>query len=391
MKKSILIGGIVVLMFGGLIAQRSSSSEAKSEEGAEENKKNVKVVTLDSDYENTTTYRGLVKGATEVHLAPKAQGRVTHIYKEVGEKVWRGQLLATIDGSELWAQTNVAQAGFNMAKDASKKTDRFFKKQESQAKKGRDLAKDGYEMAKKSGDQEKIAQAKANYEMAKKAVDVAKEGRELQVKIAKGQQNVAWSQVQAAQTMASNTQLRAPFSGVIAQANVEIGSLVSPQMPMFLIVGNDGQEIEVSVDSDQLKSLTVGQEIKIKSDKGEEIQAKIATISPMVDTHNRKGLVKISLPKNNEFTLGEYVNVLLPSKNESDVVTIPRQALVRMYHDTFVFVVKADVAHRQVVKIGEDLGDNIAITEGVNSGDKIVIEGQQFIEDNDSVVVVSNT
>jgi RND family efflux transporter MFP subunit len=388
MKKGIIIAivaGFIVVIGGVFYKSTQADSSIEDENNAV---KSVKVENVETGYDNTVAFQGVVKGATEVHLAPKAQGRVTNIYKDIGETVYKGQIIATIDGSELWAQTHVAQTGYEAAKDATKKTEDYFDKQVSQAKKGRDLAKEAYEAAKQSGDQEKIAIAKANYEMADKGVSTAKKGRDLQVEMAKGQRDVAESQVVAAQTMASNTQLRAPFTGVLAQSNVEIGSLVSPQMPMFLIVGDAGKEVEISVSSEQLGNLVVGQEVTIRTAEDKKVKAKIAAISPMVDTHTRKGLVKVSLSDDSALVLGEYVRVFLPEENATNEITVPRSALVSEYHDTFVFVVEDNIAHKRSVSVGEDYGDRIVITDGLIADDVIIIEGQQYLNDGDQVEII---
>ncbi len=386
-KRNIIFIIACVIIFGGVIINRSIKTQAHAKEQNKKQVKNVKVVSVQDGYRNTIAYRGIVKGATEVHLAPKAQGRVTKIYKEIGETVYKGQLLATIDGSELWAQTNVAQTGYKSAKESTEKTKKYFDKQVSQAKKGRNLAQSAYEVAKQSGNQQAIIQAKANYEMAKKAVSVAKKGRDLQVEMAKGQKEVAKSQLIATQTMASNTQLRAPFSGVLAQSNVEVGSLVSPQISMFLLVGNAGQEVEISVPALELDNLSVGQEVEVITDNDKKIKAKISAISPMIDTHTRKGIVKVSITKSESLVLGEYVSVLLPEKKVADEAVIPRNALVQEYHDSFVFIVVDNKIHKQLVRIRQDFGDKVVIEGGLNIGDNIVIEGQQYLDDNDFVEI----
>ncbi len=387
-KKIVIAVFTLVMIVGGFFFYRHIGN-AQNDNTQQEKIKSVKVAEVVGGGENTTIRRGVVRGVTEVHLAPKAQGRVTHVYKEIGDKVYKGQLLATIDGSELWAQTHVAQTGYESAKDATKKTENYFDEQVSQAKKARDLAKDAYEAAKQSGDDEAIAKAKANYEMAKKSVDVAKEGRDLQTEIAKGQRDVAQSQLNAAQTVARNTSLYAPFSGVIAQVNVETGSLVSSQMPMFLLVGNDGREVEVSVSREMLQNLSVGQEVEIIGDNSKKGTGKISAISPMVDTHTRKSLVKISLGNNDNFALGEYVSVVLPQKIDKGAsVVVPQDAIVNIYHDTFVFVADSDIAKQRKVTIGESFDDKVTVEEGLSAGEYVVVEGQQYLNDGDSIRIM---
>jgi len=294
-KRTIIIAAIAIVGGGMLAYGHFNDTQAKDKNKQNEVVKSVKTTKIDGGVsgEHTIVRQGVIKGEKEVYLSAKAEGRVQKIYKEIGEKVYKGQLLAYVDGREYWAQSNVASTGYEFADKAVSKTKKFFEAQIKQAKKARDLAEDGYKMAKQSGDMEKIAQAKANYEMAKKAVDTAKKGYDLQVRMAKGQRNVAHSQLEAANTVAGNTNLRAPFSGVIAQKMVEVGDLVGPQRPILLLVDDRVKEVELSVEGYYLKAVKVGDEIKVVAKNGEERMAKVKAVSPMIDTHTRKGIIKL--------------------------------------------------------------------------------------------------
>ena len=389
-KIGIIIAGSV-FVGGYLIYGHFNQVVAKNKEINKTEVKNVKIESREKE-EITNGFikkRGVIKGQREVYLSSKAEGRVQKIYKEIGERVYRGQLLAVVDGREVWAQSQVAQTGFNFADSTVSKTKKFFESQIKQAKKARDLAKEGYKNAKRSGDQEKIGGAKSNYEMAKKAVDTAKRGYDLQVKMARGQRDVAQSQLNAANIMAGNTRLTAPFSGVIAQVQVEVGDLVSPQRPMFLLVDDSQKEVEVSLEGRLLKKLKAGDTITVIAGNGESKDAKIKAVSPMIDTHTRKGILKIVLPKDNVFAIGEYLEVLIPyDANVSEKLSIPQEALVKIYHDNFVFVVDGDVARQRRVELGDIIGNRIIIKKGLSREDKIIIEGQQYLSDGDMIKVL---
>lgn len=384
-----LLGGIAFWQF-------SANTQAKDKK--EVNK--PKVVKIWSNNEtdiekNTIKRRGIIKGDKEIYLSPKAEGRVKKIYKEIGQRVYRGQLLATIDGREMELQSQVAQTGYNFADKAVSKTKKFFKSQIKQAEKAKKLAKEAYEMAKQGGNQESIAKAKANYEMAKKAVDTAEAGYKLQKEMAEGQRDVAYSQWQMAGAVAGNNYVRAPFSGVIAEVMVEEGDLVSPQRPMFLLVDDSQKEVEISVEGELLNNVKVGQDIKVITQKGITKTAKVKAVSPMIDTHSRKGTIKISLPKDEEFVLGEYLDVLIPQKLNQDInsgIFIPQKAVVQLYHDTFVFVMDNNHAKKIKVELGEILGDQVLVKSGLNAeqAKRVIVEGQQYLNDGDVVKVIEN-
>jgi len=387
-KKNIIMITLAVITIGGyFIYGHFNNVDAKNTQ--KETAKVVKTINIskDTSEEGVITRQGVIKGQTEVYLSAKAEGRVQKLYKEMGERVYKGQLLAYVDGREYWAQSNVAKTGYEFADKSVSKTKKFFDAQIKQAKKARDLAEEAYDNYKKGSDAEKTAEAKANYEMAKKAVNTAKKGYDLQVRMAKGQRDVAQSQLAAANTVAGNTNLKAPFAGVIAQIKVEVGDLVGPQRPILLLVDDRVKEIEVSVEGYYLKGVKVGQEITVVAKNGEKIKAKVKAVSPMIDTHTRKGIIKVKLPKNEALELGEYADVLIPQlkTTATNEVIIPQEAIVRVYHDTFVFTVEDGKAKKKKVELGEFISNGVIVKNGLNGNEKIIIEGQQYLREGERV------
>jgi RND family efflux transporter MFP subunit len=388
-KKVLIIASIAIIGGGALVYSQFNNAEAKNKQEQKEAEKMVKTIDIKggASEDNMITRQGIIKGQTEVYLSAKAEGRVQKLYKEIGERVYKGQLLAYVDGREYWAQSNVAKTGVDFSDKVVSKTKKFFDEQVHQAEKGKDLAKDAYKSAKESGDAEAIGKSKANYEMAKKSVEVAKDGYKLQVEVAKGQRDVAQSQLNAANTVAGNTNLRAPFAGVIAQVKVEVGDLVGPQRPILLLVDDRVKEIEVSVEGYYLKGVEVGEEITVVAKNGEKIKAKVKAVSPMIDTHTRKGIIKVELPKNEALELGEYADVLIPQSKTTTTneVIIPQEAIVRVYHDTFVFTVEDGKAKKKKVELGEFISNGVIVKDGLNGDEKIIIEGQQYLREGESV------
>jgi RND family efflux transporter MFP subunit len=387
--KKILTTIIAVAIIGGAYIAYAQFNGSDNKDGdTKETAKVVKTIKIgEASEDGVITRQGVIKGQTEVYLSAKAEGRVQKMYKEIGERVYKGQLLAYVDGREYWAQSNVAKTGVNFSDKVVSKTKKFFDEQIHQAKKGRDLAKDAYKNAKKSGDAEAIGKAKASYEMAKKSVEVAKDGYKLQVEVAKGQRDVAQSQLNAANTVAGNTRLTAPFAGVIAQTKVEVGDLVGPERPMFLLIDDSVKEVEVSVEGYYLKGLKVGDKIAVVAKNGEKREAKIKAVSPMIDTHTRKGIIKITLPEDEIFGIGEYVDVLIPQVETSiaEEIIIPQNSVVKVYHDTFVFITEEGKAKKKKVELGDIIGEGVIVKNGLDKNSEIIIEGQQYLRDGEAI------
>jgi len=388
-NKKILFIALVALSVGGYFLYGAKSDAKEVKKDISQKQKSVKTLKL-STINETDGYlirQGVIKGQKEIYLSPKAEGRVLSLNKDIGQRIKKGQLLAKIDGKEYLSQVNVAKTGYDFAKKSVSKTKDFFASQIKQAKKGRELAKEGYEMAKKSNDSEAISKAKANYELAKKAVKTAESGYELQVKMARGNRDVAMSQLNAASTVASNTNLRAPFSGIISEVMVEVGDLVSPKRPMFFLVDDTKKEIKASVESYYLDSVKVDDEIDVKVNN-KIVKGKIKAISPMIDSHSRKGIIKISLPDDKELKIGTYVEVFIKQdKKNSSTILIPQKAIVRLYHDSFVFILDGNKVKKTKIEVGQIIGNNIEVTNGLTGDETLIVEGQHYLNNGESVKV----
>ncbi len=390
------IGSIVLVSIGiagTVFGMQSQSVDARNDVPVP----TVKVVRAEAGDSSTTTFamRGVVRDAQEVYLAPKASGRVMRLLVDVGDRVVRGQRLAVIDGTELWAQTQTAQAGVASADEAVKETKDYFAAQLRQAKKARSLAHDAYKAARASGDEALIAKTRANYMLAKKAYDVAKKGRDLQLDIARGSRDVARAQLHAAQTVAANTIVRAPFSGVIASRMVAVGDLVSPERALFYIVRGAQKQVDFAVAPERLAQVRVGDTVTVRGDDGRSEAAHISAVSPVVDPHTRKGLVRVALADTTTFALGDYVDVTfrvattVADGTADGGVQIPRSALVGLYHEWRVFVVVDGVAQSRIVTLGNDDGEMVIVTDGVAEGEQVVTEGQHLLRDGEAVTVVN--
>lgn len=331
---------------------------------------------------------GVVKGKDEIALASKMPGRVEKIHVNVGDTVWKGQLLATIDGAEAHAQTAVAAAGAAAAADASAKTEEYFDQIVDEAKSGRESAEDAYESAKDSGDDAMIAQTKAAYEAAKEGVRSTKKMRDLQIEGASGQSAVAGQQLVAAQTYASNTQIRAPFSGVVIAQNFDVGSLVAPEAPLFALARSQEREVDITVPSDVLPYVAVGDRIDLISQDGEKREGIVNAVSPMVNTQTRKALIVISLPEEiGTLPLGTYVDVAVPKSASASALAVPLDALVATYYDTFIFVENDGIVSKRTVETGVIVDGSIEVIDGLSEGEQIVTEGQHNISDGQNVTV----
>ena len=225
---------------------------------------------------------GMVQGetdATHVDISPKVSGRVDSIYVREGEMVRRGQLLATLDGTEIRARAEQAHAARDAAQAARDRALRGYRPEEIRS------ARDNYRRAQAAEaiaettfarydrltaegviPTQKRDEAEANYRTAREATSAAKAQYELVRSGVRAEDRAAAiadlrkaeGAVAEATSYVDDNTLRASVDGQVMVKVVEQGELVSPGLPVLTIVDLSDQWITVNLREDRLAGLKVG-------------------------------------------------------------------------------------------------------------------------------------
>ena len=198
-----------------------------------------------------------VKAEKEAKLVLSATGLVKKVYVDIGDKVKKGQLLLELDNSDLKTSVQLAQKKIELAEINL----RFAKK-----------SYDRYAKVKEVVDESEFEKYASAYERAK-------------VELSKAKANLAYNQ-----SLLNKTRLKAPFSGVIASKNIEVGDGVSAARmgTLFSLVTPKQQKMVVMVDEKYWKQLKVGQRFvySVDGDKTKH-ETKIKKIYPVIDSKRR--------------------------------------------------------------------------------------------------------
>jgi RND family efflux transporter MFP subunit len=385
LKKFWIIGGVIlVIVFVLIIAMKQKDTNST------ENilKKNVqtKIVQLET-IKNIAQFSTTVAGEEETIISPKMMGHITKIKKEAGDKIYKGEVLATIDGSEVWAQVGAAQDGVNSLKKMTDDTDDYYDQTVDEAKEALKTAEKTYKAFKNTNptDEEKDI-AKQSVKQAEEAVRSAKRMRDLQNRSAETQLISAEGQLKMAHSQARNTTLRAPYAGIITSQLANLGSLVSPGQAVFTVAKSEKKEVNISVASQIARDLVVDQIVEIEVDGiADKITGRIISISPLADSVSRKSAVKIGIENGENLRLGDFARVLIQTDIKQNVIVVPVKSILKEYYDNFVFVDNDGVAEKRKVEVGITEDDKVEIKSGLSVGEMVITEGQFYLQDGDLV------
>jgi len=308
---------------------------------------------------DSSEYLGTLKSRHSVVLNPQVEGQITNILVRSGDRVKAGTALMQIDPIKQQATVGSQEA----ARAAQEASVHFAQIQWERSQKLFDagvISKQDYD------------QARTNLETAQhqlKSLD---------------------SQVLQQQAELHYYRVNAPTDGFVGDIPVRVGDRVTTTTTLTTVDQPGPLEIYINVPVERSKDLKMGQKVQLLDSQSKVVaDTQIDFISTQVDTNTQSVLVKATV-KNSSDTLrtSQFARTRLVWSTHDGPV-IPVLAVQRINGQYFAFVVdgggKSQVAHQKVLTLGEMVGNDYVVLDGLKSGDRVVIEGAQSLVDGATV------
>jgi multidrug efflux system membrane fusion protein len=314
---------------------------------------------------------GTVTAFNTVTVRSRVQGELTEVLFKEGEQVKEDQLLAKID-----------PRSFEVALEQALGQQQQNESQYQNAK--RDLQR---------------------YQTLRKQDSIAPQMLDTQLALVskfEGQIKSDLAAVNSARLQLDYTRITAPIAGRLGLRRVDAGNLINANDPMGLVVITQTQPITVlftlaendlpAVRGPLLAGKTLAVEAYDRSDQVRLAQGELMTIDNQIDVST--GTVKLKARFSNETDAlfpNQFVNVRMRVNTIKDALTIPAGALQQGNQGAFVYVILPDdtVALR-MVKTGARSGDRVAVLEGVQADERVVLEGTDRLRAGAKVRVVGS-
>lgn len=294
---------------------------------------------------------GKLVAKNSVNVSTRMMGYITAMKIEIGQNVSAGQLLVSINntdiqakGGQASAQIAQAQANYNVAKKDFERFQNLYKSQSASAKELDDM--------------------RARFEMAQAGLQAAQ-----QMKNEVNAQN-------------RYTNITAPISGTVTAKFAQQGDMASPGMPLLTIESPGALQAQVLVSEQNITLLQQGMPVKVMlKSSNKEVSGMVSEISKSSANTGGQYLVKINIAGAKDLLPGMFVNVQFPFKNAGSVnqdfqegVMVPKSALVENGQLTGVYTVSSqNTAVLRWVKVGKTFGDQVEILSGLNAQDQYII------------------
>lgn len=304
---------------------------------------------------NSTEYLSILKSRHSANINPQVEGYITNIYVKSGDRVALGAPILQIDPLKQQA-TLQSQEAQRAAQEANVQ-----------------LAKINLERARKLSDAKVISQMELD--TAQNTYDTA---------IA--QLNSLEQQVKQQGVELHYYKVSAPMAGIIGDIPVRVGDRVQVATLLTTVDEPGSLEAYIYVPASRSKDLRIGLPVKLLDEKGEAgAQTKITFVSPQADQETQTVLAK-AIVENSKTNLrvAQQVRAQVDwSVRQSPV--IPILSVQRINGEFFAFVAesngKSAVARQRSVKIGEAIGNDYAVLDGIKAGEHLIVSGTQFLQD----------
>jgi HlyD family secretion protein len=359
------------------------------------------------------------------------------ILVDEGQTVKKGQVLARLDSSVLQAQLDQERArldvnkaalsksiqpnrveDINALRDAMLQADASVAQEKAGMKRAQanlnnalensrrysDLVRQGAVSAQDAGNRDTDAKlADADVRSAEQRVKAAEflhsqavqkyhmaaiGGRREDIQMSRANVAASEATVRQLEAQIAQTIIRSPVDGLIMKRDAHLGDISSTSKSMFSIVRDNRLELRAQVAEEDLAKLQPGMQVDISDTaNGHDVKAVIREISPLIDQETRLGTVRIDVPSQAGFKPGNFVRGDI-EVGDSQVLTVPSQAVLTKNDESFVLVLNQDnQARSHIVKTGNRNANLVEVLDGLTPSDTVIVKGSGFVKDGDYVRV----
>jgi multidrug efflux system membrane fusion protein len=243
--------------------------------------------------------------------------------------------------------------------------------------------------------QARVSGAQAQLDLTRASEDKAR----AQLQVIQARIQGAKAQLAEAELALRDSALRAPMDAVVLKRPVEIGTLVSPGTVGFVLADTTTVEAVFGVPDLMVQRLHLGQELVLSAEAlpGVVSRGRITRIAPSADPKSRVFEVEVTLPNpHQQLKVGSIASLQVADERaDSSVAVVPLSAVVRPKDNPTgyaVFVVEdhggRPVARSRGVKLGDTMGNMVAVLEGVKIGERVITTGAAQVVDGDPIRIM---
>ena len=315
---------------------------------------------------------GTLEARVEATISPKISGRIAEVLADQGERVSAGDVLVRLDDEELQQQVAIAQANIEAANAAIERlkidktrTTVVFEQAERSHVRTQALVK---QKAASSDELDKASEA-----LAVSVADVSR----AEAGITEGQKELisAEKTLQYHRARLRDTNIHAPFDGLIVNRNHEPGDVVVPGSAMLTLISTDELWISAWVDETQMSRLTPDQTARVvfRSEPTSSYVGTVARLGREADRETREFIVDVrvlELPAN--WAVGQRAEAFIETQRRQNAIVLPATLIINRGDGHGVFVDDNGHADWRAIELGVRSREAVEVVDGLAEDDIVV-------------------
>jgi RND family efflux transporter MFP subunit len=316
----------------------------------------VQTVTVTmSPVAQSSEYVATVKSRRSATLQPQVNGTLTEILAKSGDHVKAGQLIMQIDPRQQQA-----------AMDAQRATERQKKSL---------FDYNAIEVDRQHKLFDAGVTSRDTYDQAQQAYDNSKADYESSVESRKNQEQLL-----------GYFTIRAPFDGIVGDIPVHVGDYVTTSTMLTTVDENKDLEAYIDIPTERAGQIKVGLPVELTDTAGNLLEkTQIDFLSPEVDSNLQGILAKAPVHATAEMVRHSEIVKARVIWDTKPKAVVPVLAISRLGGQTFVYVAEDQggkfFAKQRLITVGDTVGNDYAVENGLKAGDKVIVSGTQFLMD----------
>lgn len=297
------------------------------------------------------TYTGTLEPWRKINITPEMGGKVARIDVEEGQAVAEGQVLAELETKSITLQFQQAEAGQAVAEANFNNTAKNKERMDRLA-------------AQKAVSEQQYEQVKLAYDAAKAQVDQAR------------------AAVALARHALDTAVMKAPWAGLIASKNAQVGDVINPMMGglgpvtgVVTLIDDSRIKVVVEVAQADILRLAKGRPAVLFTAGGDSAghAGFVTVVNRTADPLSKKFRVEVQVDNRDRVIRpGTFGTVVFEIQSRENALAVPQKAVLE---DKYVFVVEGGKAVRREAVFGLRNTTMIEVLGGLTEGEQVVIEG----------------
>jgi RND family efflux transporter MFP subunit len=376
---------VVMALLSSACKSSSPVSARQNSSGAEVAARQVKVVPVsEMPMERGITAFGTLAAYDKATISVKVPGRVRSITVDLGSAVRRGQLIAQLDPTDYQLRVEQAQAALAQARvriglppeGSSSKVDL---EQTGAVKAARAMLEEARlkrERSQRLLQQGVISRAEMDASEAEyKVADSRYQDAIEEVRNRQGLVLQRYSELEIARKQLQDTNVYAPFEGIVEEKLVSFGEYLAGGSPVVSIVKMNPLRLRAEVPERDSRSVRVGQQVRVTVEGDPNIYSgRIARISPTIGAESRTLTVEAEVVNSGSLKPGAFARANIVTDSNNLAIAVPKNAIVTFAGIDKVITVEDGKAVEKPVTLGRRTDEWVEILSGINAGEMVVVD-----------------